>query len=137
MNTKLDIYNLLRNNGQRITPQKKVILDVLLKNTDVMLSVNDILKQISDSSIDTVTIYRNMQGFTESGITETMVDNKGLSLYKICDSHPHHHMICTGCGKIINFPCETNFWEAYVKESNFTVTHHVLEIYGKCSSCSK
>lgn len=137
MNSKSEIYTLLRDKGQRITHQKKVILDILLKNTDIMLSVNDVMKCIPDNSIDAATIYRNMQAFTESGIIETMIGHKGLNRYKICDSHPHHHMICTGCGKIINFPCETKFWEPYVKESGFTETHHLIEIYGKCSDCSK
>ncbi len=137
MNSKSEIYNLLHDKGQRITHQKSILLDILLENTDIMLSVNDILGCISDSSIDATTIYRNMQAFTESGITETMIDHKGLNRYKICDSQPHHHMICTDCGKIINFPCETKFWEPYITENNFTETHHVIKIYGKCSDCVK
>ena len=137
MDNKSEIYTLLREKGQRITIQKRVILDIMLENTDRMLSVNDILKRIPDDSIDAATIYRNMQTFTEAGITETMIDNKGLTRYKICDSEPHHHMICTVCGKIINFPCTTKFWDPYVKENNFTETHHLVEIYGKCSECSK
>lgn len=138
MNNKNDIYRNLNEKGRRITRQKMIILDVLFDNTDRMLSANDIHSLVpADINIDIATVYRNLQGFAEDGILETMVDASGLGRYKICDSEPHHHMICTECGRIINFPCAVKFWEPYLDENNFTETSHVIEIYGKCSKCNK
>ncbi|MFO7611181.1 MAG: Fur family transcriptional regulator [Clostridia bacterium] len=134
---KKDIYKKLKARGQRITRQKIAILDILLDNTDTMLSAGEIRSRIpGDIKIDDATIYRNVQGFADVGILESMIDSSGLNLYKLCDSSPHHHLICTECGRIINFPCRVDFWKPYLKENNFIESHHVIEIYGKCSECA-
>ncbi len=135
---KNKIYEDLRNRGQRITSQKKTILDVLLNNRDRMLSVTDIKNLISDDfPIDDATIYRNTQAFSECGLLETMVDESGLNRYKVCDTSPHHHMICQECGKIINFPCTLEFWKPFVEQQGFRETRHIVEVYGICRECSE
>lgn len=132
------IYGDLRSRGQRITRQKESILDVFLDNSDRMLSVNDIKTMLPEGfQIDDATIYRNTQAFVECGLLETMVDDSGLNRYKICDSSPHHHMICIECGKIINFPCAVEFWKPYVEKHGFKETRHVVEVYGVCRECQK
>ena len=104
MESKEKIYNMIRNKKHRVTPQKKVILDVFFEHTDKMLSVYDVKRLIPDHvNIDITTIYRNIQKYVELGILESMVDSHGLSRYTICDTSHHHYFICTDCGKIIRF----------------------------------
>ncbi|MHB1314066.1 MAG: Fur family transcriptional regulator [Christensenellales bacterium] len=136
MERKTQIYQLLRDKGFRITAQKKKILDVFLDNPDRMLSVgdmNDLLEH--NSSIDNATIYRNVQKFEKLGLLESMVDSKGYGRYMISDGVHHHHFICTSCGCIINFPCNTSLWSDLAKQFRFAESHHKIEIYGVCAQC--
>lgn len=130
------IYNKLREAGLRITARKKIILTVLSDNSDYMLSSADIIGKIRPGSMDTVTVYRILQSLYNAGIIESSIDSQGVTKYKLCDSSPHHHMICTDCGRIINFPCSERFWEKYLLENKFTEEYHKIEIYGKCKECS-
>ncbi|MTW88320.1 hypothetical protein F3157_22345 [Virgibacillus dakarensis] len=49
----------------------------------------------------------------------------------------HYHIICEGCGKIVDFhyPLLEEI-EALVEQmENFEVSYHQLNIYGKCQDC--
>lgn len=138
MEDKKRIYDMLRAKGFRVTAQKKVILDVFLANKDRMLSVYDVCSMLpDDKSIDNSTVYRNIQKFLDFGILESMNDDRGVNRYTICEKEHHHYLICTECGRIIKFPCLNNYWEDYASDHNFKEAYHKLEVYGKCSDCSK
>jgi len=136
MNTKDTIYKQLRSEGQRITKQKKLVLDILLENMNYMLSASQIIELMKSSKMDTATVYRILQAFSDTGVIESLLSPDGVTKYKICEHKPHHHMICKYCGKIINFPCAERLWDKYLEENNFTEESHKIEIYGKCEECS-
>ena len=46
MDQKTQLYERLREKGQRITPQKRAILDILLDNPGRMLSVSEICARL-------------------------------------------------------------------------------------------
>ena len=131
------IYNKIHDSGQRMTRNKELLIDVLLSNRDYFLSVNGILEKLSHDSMDTATVYRIIQSLHAIGVVETTVVSGGITKYKVCDPGPHHHMICTRCGKVLNFPCDESPWESYLKENKFTEESHKLEIYGICEECRK
>jgi Fur family ferric uptake transcriptional regulator len=55
----------------------------------------------------------------------------------------HHHLICTGCGRIIDYTeyiadelellrkTESGLSEKY----NFTIQNHIINFYGLCDRC--
>lgn len=136
MDPKTKIFAMLRKKGHRITRQKKIILDLFFEHPDKMLSVSDICSLIPEGErIDNATLYRNVQQYVKLGILESMVDNQGIMRYMICDRSHHHHFICTGCGRIINFPCNNRYWKPFADEHDFHESFHKLEIYGKCKKC--
>ncbi len=138
METKSAFYQLLREQGLRVTAPKKIILDIFLSNRDRMLSVNDVYAALPEgSAIDHATVYRNIQKFLSFGILESMIDDRGINRYTIRDHGQHHYLICTECGRIIKFPCADHYWCGFAKENGFLETNHRLEVYGKCADCRK
>ena len=54
--------------------------------------------------------------------------------------HAHHdHMVCTTCGKIIEFHDDEleRVQEAAVRRHGFHANSHRLNIYGTCARCHK
>lgn len=138
MNTKNELFGILRANGYRITAQKKQLLEVLFTYNDNMLSIADIERYLpNDVKMDTTTIYRNIQQFLKLDIVETMIDDNGINRYILYHGKHHHHFICNECGKIIQFPCSHKFWTDIARENDFKVSSHKIEIYGTCSTCQK
>ncbi len=137
MDEKTAIIDAMRRKGMRITQQKKAILGVLTDNPDRMLSVCDIADML-DGFADNATVYRNMGKFLELGIVETITDSRGVQRYVICcDGKHHHHLICTSCGRIIYFPCDTPFWRMLAEQNGFAEQYHRIEVYGTCRRCQK
>ncbi|HPJ23032.1 MAG TPA: transcriptional repressor, partial [Clostridia bacterium] len=94
-----NLYEKLHDAGFRVTARKKLLLSVLLDNSDYLLSPSDIIGKLEPGTMDTATVYRILQSMHQAGIIESSLDSQGISRYKICDSTPHHHMICTSCGR--------------------------------------
>ncbi len=137
METIDEIYHIIKSKGDRLTNQKKIILEVLFENTDRVLSVGAIIERLpKEENIDDATVYRNIQRFGELNIVESFVDDAGVSHYVVsCHSGHHHHMICASCGKIFEIPCMNHFWQKCAIENGFEESYHKLEVYGKCSEC--
>ena len=134
MDTKMRIYNMISEKGYRVTNQKKAVIDVLVDNTDRMLSVGDITR-LMDAPADYATVFRNVRHFMDLGVLESMMDNKGNSRYTLQDSEHHHYLICTECGCIVKFHCDNPFWKDFAREKSFKETYHILEVYGICNKC--
>ena len=134
-----EIHELIKKNGQRITKQKEIILSVLIKNSEKLLSVNQIQELLPQvENINSATVYRNLLNFVELGVLETMVDEKGFLKYVIrCNSEHHHHMICLDCGKMISILCDKDRFNDITKKYGFEEDYHSLEIYGRCKVCAK
>lgn len=67
----------------------------------------------------------------------------GRSRYELNDrslNHSHDHLICLGCGKVIEFSHElflSDVKDKIQKESGFHVVDYQLKFYGYCKNCVK
>ena len=53
---------------------------------------------------------------------------------------PHHdHIICKSCGKIVEFTDQEieNKQLEIAQKNGFTLTSHLMQLYGICEKCSK
>ena len=57
----------------------------------------------------------------------------------------HHHLVCTGCGRIVNYRDFIDEEVALLKKTeeglsknyNFAITNHLIQFYGLCEGCRK
>lgn len=94
-----------------------------------------------DPEIGIATIYRTVRMLIDCGILveQTFGEKKGWFEIIDLEMEHHGHMICTSCGKIIEFrsrAIEKNKYQI-AREHHFTIHSYKLEIYGLCSSCQK
>ena len=129
----------IQKKGLKRTTQREVILDVFLKTED-HLSSEDLyrLVQKEDPTIGQTTVYRTLKLLTEAGLAREVRFGDGRTHYEHNYKHQHHdHMICSECGKIIEFfSAELEaLQDAMAEKHGFEVTHHLLRIIGLCSDC--
>jgi len=62
----------------------------------------------------------------------------GGRLYRACEPGlHHHHLVCEACGNATDIDPPNEEWiQAAAREHGFTVTRHVLEVFGQCSECA-
>ena len=74
----------------------------------------------------------------ECGLAEARQFNDGQTRYEACDDlgHHHDHLICTACGKIVEFVDARieELQDVVAEQYGFTITDHKMELYGLCNS---
>lgn len=91
-----------------------------------------------DSAIGVATVYRAVSAMESTGWLERVGERAGSVLYARCgagDRH-HHHLVCTGCGKVEPAECPLGDTAAMAAASaGFVVTSHEVTLYGLCPAC--
>lgn len=125
--------------GLRRTAQRDLILEVFLK-TEEHVTSEDLYWLVSkrDPSVGHTTVYRTLRLLTEAGLAREVRFGDNKTYYEHHYEHPHHdHMICTQCGKVIEFfSVEIEaLQDEMAGKYNFRPTHHSLRMWGVCSDC--
>jgi len=133
------LENYISKNNLKITSQRRVVLKTFL-DSEKHVSVEELYNAISktESKIGLATVYRTLALLTKSGLASEMDFGDGQKRYEHCYMHEHHdHMLCTECGKIIEFnhPLIEKFQEEVATQNGFTITSHKLDLIGICGDC--
>jgi len=142
------MHQKLIDEGLRITEARRLILNLLSKSSQHM-SADDVyfaLRKINPS-IGFATVYRTLDMLTRMAIVQKFDFGDGKARYELItgkekETH-HHHLLCTGCKKIINY---TDFVEeekvliekteqALSKKYRFDIKSHIIHFYGLCEEC--
>ncbi len=93
-----------------------------------------------DARVSVATVYRTMKLLAECGIAVPRRFDDGQTRYEPATGRDHHdHLICTGCGRIVEFENERiEALQGRVARSHgFEVHSHKLELYGHCERCRR
>ena len=127
----------LEKNQLKRTRQREVILEAFLDRGGHISSeeLHQVIRE-SNPGIGYTTVYRTMKLLVDAGLADERHFDDGLARYESCSQH-HDHLVCTGCGKIVEFESEKieTAQSAIAKEQGFTLERHRHELYGKCSDC--
>ena len=127
----------LEDNKLKRTRQREFILEAFLDQGG-HISSEELHRKIRDSNpgIGYTTVYRTMKLLVDAGLAEEHHFADGLARYESHDSH-HDHLVCTGCGKIIEFESEKieKAQADVAKQFDFLLERHRHELYGKCLDC--
>lgn len=93
-----------------------------------------------DPAIGVATVYRAVAAMEASGWLERVGERAGSALYARCPAgtHHHHHLICTGCGRLEAADCPLESVSASARtQSGFVLTGHEVTLYGLCPDCAE
>ncbi len=145
MNAMEILKEKLKETGFKITPQRRAIIEILLKNDSEHLSSEEIydLVRIDCPEIGLATVYRTMQLLDEIGAISKLNLDDGCIRYELNlneeDAHHHHHLICKSCGKIIEVKEDLldTIEEEIQNLYKFNILNHDVKFYGTCDNCTK
>lgn len=143
-NEKIENLKLiLKEKGYKLTPQRRSILDEIIKNEGSHLTTEEIydLVKVNCPEIGLATVYRTVQLLEDMGVLYKLDLDDGCNRYELCDedeSHQHHHLICQNCGKVIEVEGDLleELEQGIEKKYNFKIKNHSLKFYGICDNCS-
>lgn len=133
---------LLKESTLKFTKQRELILKFLYENEGHYTpeEIYTLLKQTyPDIKIGIATVYRTLTLLEDSGIASSISFGVQGKKYELGLKKHHDHLICTKCGKIIEFFDETieERQEEIAKKFHFHMTDHTMKIIGICEKCRK
>jgi len=129
----------LKKKGLKFTPERRAILEEIF-STHKHFDIEELFERLRKrgEKLSRATIYRTLPLLVKSDlIRETLRCQETVS-YEHTFGHPHHdHLLCIGCGKVIEFKEEKieKLQKAVCKRYNFTSVEHKLGIRGYCKEC--
>lgn len=125
--------------GLRSTRQRGIIAKTFF-DAGPHISTEELYRKVieKDRRIGLVTVYRTLKLLRGAGLAQGLQFGDNYTRYEHTPEDGHHdHLICTYCGKILEFENDTieGLQRRVAKKAGFTVLDHKLELYGICREC--
>jgi Fur family ferric uptake transcriptional regulator len=135
-----DTVSVLRRAGQKVTPQRLMVLTAL-RHRDGHATANEIFAQVRETYpyVDISTVYRTLASLKELRlITETDMGTGDLH-YEWAAATPHHHLICQRCQQVQDLDHEymAALGSTLRAEYGFEANLDHFAIFGVCRECGK
>lgn len=133
---------ILKDNGQKpnfpLTTQRRLILD-LIRQADEHLDADELYRRArkKGSRISLATIYRNLKLFKKIGLITQSNLGTAHSHYEMRGAGEHHHLVCLGCGRVIEFdsPLIVEVKAAVEGKHGFDILSTQFKMEGYCPKC--
>lgn len=135
------LHGLVRARGLKSSAVRDAVARAALQR-EGHFTVEDLVKALREGGVGDAhpaTVYRVLPLLMEAGLIQlTLVSKSDGQRYERAFEREHHdHLICTVCGKIVEFQFEAiELLQRDVAERfGFHLTGHVHELLGVCKSC--
>ncbi|NDV24884.1 transcriptional repressor [Desulfovibrio sp. JC022] len=131
----------LNKKGLNITPQRRAIVETFLE-TEGHFTAEQLAEYVRKRvpEIGMSTVYRTLKLLIDSGVADCLDLGENVSMYEHAYGHNHHdHLVCTQCGKRVEFVCDAleRRQEVLAANNGYTLTRHRVVLYGICSECQE
>jgi Fur family peroxide stress response transcriptional regulator len=124
-----------RDKGLKLTPQRLAILEYLDGNKSHP-SAEDIYASVRQKypTMSFATVYNTLEALRKKGkVLELTIDDERRRYDP--DVSTHHHLICTGCRKIVDIEDVFSISVPEDQKSSYEITGNHIEFYGACPDC--
>jgi Fur family ferric uptake transcriptional regulator len=135
----------LRRHGYKLTTQRRAVIHAISSSQD-HLTPTAVFEKVSQDhpGIGLVTVYRTLKLLADLDLICELHTGDNCPSYTASTPQHHHHLICSGCGKVVDFTSSNTVrhslstLEARLShESGFRIDDHVLEFSGLCQGCQE
>ncbi|MBJ40856.1 MAG: ferric iron uptake transcriptional regulator [Gammaproteobacteria bacterium] len=127
----------LKEAGLKVTHPRIKILELLQSHPESHLSAEEIHNKLvkKEETIGLATIYRVLTQLEIAGLIQKNHFDDTQSTYEITKQH-HDHLICTNCGKIVEFVNDDleKLQEKISQNYQFKLNTHVMTLFGICNN---
>jgi Fur family ferric uptake transcriptional regulator len=132
------VADRLRAAGTRVTGQRLAVADALAASRDPQTAEQLWRRLLAGrSGVGRATVFRTLEALVAAGVARRFEPEGHASTYVACRPGHHHHLVCTGCGRV------TEIGEAHVRplasrvarDTGFAVDDARIDFYGRCAGC--
>lgn len=127
----------LRAVGQRVTPQRLLILGAFAPGEH--LTADEVYARVESISpvVNRSTIYRTLELFRDLGLLSETDLGAGARQFELLDGERHHHLICLSCGQmlVLDDILVRELRDAIQARYRFEARIDHLALFGRCEAC--
>ena len=124
--------------GMRVTKQRALILEIIRRGRG-HLDADEVYRRAREKQprLSLSTVYRTFQLLKKLGLLEEVHFDEAHHHYEVKPSSKHHHLVCLGCGKVIEFryPLARYVKRKVPEAQDFEITGAEVRLTGYCSRC--
>ena len=124
--------------GMRVTHQRALILEIIRQELG-HLNADEIYRRAREKlpRLSLSTVYRALQRLKQMDLIEELHFDGDHHYYESKASGEHHHLVCHGCGKVIEFtfPLSRHLKKQVPEANDFDVTEAEVRLTGYCAQC--
>jgi len=124
--------------GMRMTSQRALLLK-LIEQGEGHLDADELYRRARQKQprLSLSTVYRTLGLLKKLGLIEELHFDENHHHYEMKPSAEHHHLICLGCGRVIEFQYPLS---RYIKKNvtgakDFEIIDAELRLTGYCQQC--
>jgi len=124
--------------GLRVTNQRALILEIIRQGKG-HLDADEVYRRAREKqpNLSLSTVYRTLRTLKELSLVQEVHFDEGHHHYEAKAPHEHHHLVCLGCGKVVEFQYPVS---RYVKKNvaeakDFDIVDTEIRMNGYCSEC--
>ena len=122
--------------GVKVTGQRALILAIIRRGH---LDADEIyrLARRKNLRLSLSTVYRALRRFKQTGLIDELHYDESHHHYEVKPSAEHHHLLCQGCGKLIEFryPLASYIKRNVAEARDFDITETEVSVTGYCTEC--
>ncbi len=131
------LLSQFRQNGLKITPQRRVILELLVNDDShptIEQMYNRVLAVMPD--VSRTTVYNTFRELSDLGELTPVHDlSEGGQRYDT-NNETHHHLYCVECHKLIDIDHDFQALDLSPEErSGYQILSHQVTFYSICPDC--
>jgi len=132
------VCDRLRTEGRRITPQRRVIVEVLLDD-GTHLTADQVLRRARRELPDLApaTVYNTLHELAALGVLQELDLGLGLEerRYDVA-TEEHDHLVCLRCGRVEDVPRRDGLEDRVTQNHDFQVVDRRVIYLGYCPDCA-
>jgi Fe2+ or Zn2+ uptake regulation protein len=136
--SRADFESRLRAAGLRVTAPRLAILSVLAE-TPGHLTVDEIAQRarLLTGTVSTQAVYDVLSALSRVGLARPFEAAGGPVRYEARVGDNHHHLVCRGCGRIVDVDCVVGSAPCLQPsdEHGFSVDEAEVTFWGLCPDC--
>lgn len=130
--------DVIRGAGLRVTDSRRAVLEALDEHAHVSADelFQRVARRLPRTSLQSV--YNALSDFVDVGLVRRIEPAGSPGLFERRVSDNHHHLICSGCGRVEDVDCAVGAAPCLTPSDTrgFVVASAEITFWGVCSACA-
>ena len=134
---RTDPIKLLIEHGLQVTPQRVTILRVVSEHPHITADGVAELVRAEIGAVSRQAVYNALSVLVEKGVLRRIQPLGSPNLYEARVSDNHHHLICRGCGRVVDVDCAVGSAPCLTLDDDkgYRIDEAEVIYWGRCPKC--